>query len=75
MTTAEIWVPDDLSAMVMIVRKEAREKRERSTVLTKISREEPEAKLLRAPEGYKVNPDKGGAPREIGEAVPAKPKP
>jgi hypothetical protein len=71
----EVWASDDLSATVMTVRKEAREKQESSTVLTKISRGEPEGKLFQVPEGYKVNPNKGEAPHEIEETVPAKPRP
>jgi hypothetical protein len=53
--TTEIWVSDDLSATLMTMQNDFKENRESTTILTKISRQEPEAELFRVPEGFKVN--------------------
>jgi hypothetical protein len=58
----EMWLSDDLAAMVLRIHKDLKNGTEDREVLTNIKREEPEAALFEIPPGYTVNPTPGEMP-------------
>lgn len=71
----EVWVSDDLAAVVMETGTDWKEKRKSTTILMNIKREEPDSSLFEIPAGYKINPSTAEMPYQTEQKKRVEQKP
>lgn len=65
----EHWVSDDLSAFLLIIRKDFKKNSESRTELVSIKLDDPDPALFKVPDGYLINPTPEQMPKSFGQAT------
>lgn len=71
----EQWVSDDLSAFLLIIRKDFKKGTESRTELSNIKLEDPDPSLFKVPDGYLINPTPEQMPKSFGSSTSLTSKP